>query len=230
MPKIKILCISDIHNSQQFLRSLNEHLTSNKINHQNYCSSEARTKKLFSSQPTVSASNSKYDLVLCAGDVVSRPNKKALDFFKEFINIICNLHQTRLFMVHGNNETEKMIDLIRKKNVLIHLKVKKFRGYKFFGIGGWMEDVGEITNLKSQISKAILLTHLPPKRVQSISTNFHKSQSISGGPLIHLCGHLHAPGMIWRIGETLVVKIPTAMYGEAALLEMPGRKIKFIEL
>ena len=201
MKKIKILCLSDIHNNNQFLRSLNNHLA-----------------------------KQKYDLVLCAGDVVSRPNKNGMEFLKNFIDLITNLHQIKLFMVHGNNETGEMIDLIRKKNVLIHLKVKRFRGHKFFGIGGWMEDIPEITNLKSKISNTILLTHLPPKRVQPISTNFNKSQPISDGPIIHLCGHLHAPGMIWKIGKTLVVKIPTGMYGEAAVLEMPGRKVKFISL
>jgi Icc-related predicted phosphoesterase len=200
MKKIKILCLSDLHSNQQFLRSLNEHLVSHK-----------------------------YDLVLCAGDVISRPNKKAIDFLKEFINIICNLHQTKLYMVHGNSETEKMIDLMRKKNVLIHLKVKRFRGHKFYGIGGWMEDVPEASKLKAQMSNSILLTHIPPKRPPK-APNGSRVKAIAGGPLIHLCGHLHAPGAIWRIGETLVVKIPSAMYGEAAVLEMPGIKIKFIRL
>src|SRR4030042_4542055 len=102
MKKIKILCLSDIHNSNKFLRSLNEHLAKNK-----------------------------YDLVLCTGDVISRPNKNGMNFLKEFINIICELHQTKLFIVHGNNETEKMIDLMRKKNVLIHLREKRYKGYKF---------------------------------------------------------------------------------------------------
>jgi Icc-related predicted phosphoesterase len=200
MEKIKILCLSDIHNHQQFLRSLNEHLAKNK-----------------------------YDLILCAGDVVSRPNKKAFDFLKEFINIICNLHQTKLYMVHGNNETEKMIDLMRKKNVLIHLKVKRFRGHKFFGIGGWMEDLTTPDKLKKSLKNAILLTHISPKRPLK-SLDGSRANPIEGGPQIHLCGHLHAPGAIWRIGETLVIKIPSAMYGGAAVLKMPGRKIKFIEL
>lgn len=208
MEKIKILCISDIHNHQQFLRSLNEHLAKN---------------------PSTKLGTGKYDLILCAGDVISRPSKKAMEFLKEFINTICGLHQTKLYMVHGNNETGAMIDFMRKKNVLIHLKIKKFRGHKFFGIGGWMEDIPEITNLKSQISNSILLTHLPPKRL-SQNHKVTKSQSITDGPLIHLCGHFHSPGSIWRIGETLVIKIPSAMYGGAAILEIPGRKIKFIRL
>ena len=200
MQKIKILCVSDIHNSNQFLRSLNEHLSSRK-----------------------------YDLILCAGDVVSQANKEGMKFLENFIDLISNLHQTKLFMIQGNSESEKMIDLMRKKNVLIHLKTKRFRGHRFYGIGGWMEDLPEMSKLKSQMSNSILLTHLPPKRAQSISTNFHKSQPISDGPAVHLCGHLHAPGMVWRIGETLVIKIPSAMYGEAAVLELPSNKVKFIK-
>lgn len=199
MPKIKILCLSDIHNSNQFLRSLNEHLI-----------------------------KQKYDLSLCAGDVVSLPNKKGMEFLEKFINLVTNLHQTKLFMVQGNSESGAMIDLMRKKNVLIHLKSKKFRGHGFYGIGGWMEDLPEMSKLKCQMSNSILLTHLPPKR---LSQNYKITKSpITNGPLIHLCGHLHAPGAVWKIGETLVVKIPTAMYGEAAVLEMPRRIVKFIEI
>ena len=202
MQKIKILCLSDIHNSNQFLRSIDEHLTKNK-----------------------------YNLVLCAGDVVSQPNKEGMKFLEKFIELITNLHQTKLFMVQGNSESQKMVDLMRKKNVLIHLKSKRFRGHEFYGIGGWMEDLPEMSKLKCQMSNSILLTHLPPKR-QVIKTLKHKNikTRISDGPIIHLCGHNHSPGSIWRIGETLVVKIPTAMYGEAAVLEMPGRKIKFVRL
>lgn len=209
MPKIKILCLSDIHSSNQFLRALNEHLTKN---------------------PSTKLGAGKYDLVLCAGDVVSLPNKKGMEFLEKFINLITNLHQTKLFMVQGNSESEAMIDLMRKKNVLIHLKSKRFRGHGFYGIGGWMEDIPEISNLKSKISNAILLTHLPPKRIIKTQEHENIKTKIDSGPLIHLCGHIHSPGSIWRIGETLVVKIPTAMYGEAAVLEMPGRKIKFIRL
>lgn len=201
MPKIKIFCISDIHNSQQFLRSLNEHLSS-----------------------------SKYDLVLCAGDVVSLPNKKGIEFLDKFIDLITNLHQTKLLMIQGNCESGKMIDLMRQRNVLIHLKSKRFRGHEIFGIGGWMEDIPEISNLKSKISNAILLTHLPPKRIIKTQEHENIKTKIDSGPLIHLCGHIHSPGSIWRIGKTLIVKIPTAMYGEAAVLEMPGRKIKFIKI
>lgn len=202
MPKIKILCLSDIHNNNQFLRVLNEHLI-----------------------------KQKYDLILCAGDVVSLANKEGMAFLEKFIDLVTNLHQTKLFMVQGNCESEKMINLMRQKNVLIHLKLKKFRGYKFYGIGGWMEDLPEMSKLKCQMSNTILLTHLPPKR-QVIKTLKHKNikTKIGSAPLIHLCGHLHSPGSIWRIGKILVVKIPTAMYGEAAVLEMPGRKIRFIKL
>ncbi len=149
-----------------------------------------------------------------------------MEFLKDFINI-CKLHQTKLFMVHGNNETKEMIDLMRKKNVLIHLKVKRFRGHKFYGIGGWMEELPEITKLKAQISNSILLTHLPPKR---LTKNLPNPQLLTPSPQVHLCGHIHSPGSIWRIGETLVIKIPSGMYGGAAVLEMPGRKIKFIAL
>ena len=194
------MCLADLHNAKSALRLLNEHL-----------------------------SHHKYDLVLCAGDIVSRPNKNGMDFLKEFINIICELHQTKMFMVHGNNETGMMIDLMRKKNVLIHLREKRYKGYKFFGIGGWMEDLTTPDRLKKSLNNAILLTHIPPKRPPKAPSG-SRVNSIEGGPLVHLCGHLHAPGAIWRIGETLVIKIPTAMYGEAAVLEMPGRKIKFIRL
>jgi Icc-related predicted phosphoesterase len=122
-----------------------------------------------------------------------------------------------------------MIDLMRKKNVLIHLKVKRFRGHKFFGIGGWMEDLTTLDKLKKSLKNAILLTHIPPKRPLK-SLDDSRANLIEGGPLIHLCGHLHAPGAVFRIGDTLVVKIPSAMYGKAAILEMPERKIKFISL
>jgi Icc-related predicted phosphoesterase len=150
-------------------------------------------------------------------------------FLEKFIDVITNLHQTKLFMVHGNSESEKMIDLMRRKNILIHLREKKYLGYKFFGIGGWMEDLTTPDRLKKSLKNAILLTHIPPKRPLKALEGTPFNQ-IEGGPLIHLCGHLHAPGAVFRIGETLVIKIPSAMYGEAAILEMPGRKVKFIRL
>lgn len=200
MQKIKILCLADLHNSTQALRAINNHLSKNK-----------------------------YDLVLCAGDVISRPNKNAPEFLKEFINIITKLHQTKLLMIHGNNEDEAMIDFLRKEKVFIHLVVKKVKGYKIYGIGGWMEDVTSVDDIRSKIADAILVTHLPPKKLPK-APNASTKKVLGPSPKVHLCAHIHGPGAIWRIGETLVIKLPSAMYNKAAILEMPGRKIKFIDL
>lgn len=197
---INILCLADLHNSKSSLRAINSHL-----------------------------SKHNYDLVLCAGDIASKPNPDAKQFLLEFIDIITEFHQTKLFLVHGNNETEAMIALLNRKKVLIHLQERRFLGYKFVGIGGWMEELLSPQKMAKMLKSSILLTHIPPKKPLK-ATAGSGARLIKGGPLIHLCGHFHAPGAVWRIGETLVIKIPPAMYGQAAVLKMPQKKIKFITL
>jgi len=200
MQKLKILVLGDIHNSNEALRAINSHL-----------------------------GKFKYDLIICTGDVISRPNKNAADFFKKFIHIVTDLHKTKLYMVHGNNEDEDMIALMNKKKVLIHLKNKKFKGYKFFGVGGWMDDLTDMDKLQKSLKNAILITHLPPKMAPKLPGE--QGRQIKGNaPKIHLCGHIHSSGSIWRIGGTLVVKIPSAMYLKAAVLELPEKNVKFINL
>lgn len=196
MKNIKLLLISDLHSKRNVLKSINHYLASHK-----------------------------FDAVVCTGDIISTPDPLKDRFLDEFVSMITRLHNLPLFAVPGNNETEANTKFLYDKKVSIHNQVKKFKGYVFFGIGGWGDEAAREAFAKLPFEKTIFVTHIPPHRISAADKD-----KIGNGPFLHLCGHLHGNGAIWKIGETLVVKIPTAEFGKTAILELPSKKINFIDL
>lgn len=166
-----------------------------------------------------------FDGVICAGDIVSTPDPQKDDFLNAFVHLITNLHSLPLFAIPGNNEDEANIKFLFDKKVSVHNKPKKFKGYTIFGIGGFGEDAiaAQFQRLKSENS--IFVTHIPPRRLTE-----SEKEKAKKGPLVHVCGHLHGEGQVWKIGQTLVIKVPTAEWGKVSILELPSRHVKFIDL
>jgi Icc-related predicted phosphoesterase len=195
---MKLLLLSDIHSKKSVLKNLNQFLSKNK-----------------------------FDGVVCAGDIVSTPDPLKDDFLNAFVHLIVDLHSLPLFAIHGNNEDEANIKFLFDKKVSIHNIAKKFKGFTFFGIGGWGEDVVKDKFEKLPNNNLIFVTHIPPRRLTEDEKEKLKAKK---GPLVHICGHLHGRGGVWKIGLTLVIKVPTAEWDKAAILELPQRKIKFIDI
>ena len=73
----------------------------------------------------------------------------------------------------------------------------------------------------------ILLTHEPPH----VAT-LRNMQTIDfpNAPIIHFAGHLHSLAKIWRLKNSVMVQVPSAMYKKAAILTLPSLHVSFISL
>ncbi|MBW3013249.1 metallophosphoesterase [Candidatus Woesearchaeota archaeon] len=167
----------------------------------------------------------KPDIVLCPGDLTVFGNQ--LDyFFKELNNL-----RLPVLVLHGNHETNELIDKASKKYPhIINLHEKHFHLGKvvFFGYGGGgfaltnpkFEPVGrkfelQLQKLKKMYEelKVVFMTHAPPH-----NTKLDEIHGSSAGcktlrkfiekfqPNLAICGHLHEnEGKEDKIGKTRLV-------------------------
>ncbi len=155
-----------------------------------------------------------FEGVIVAGDLTNR-NKDSLNYAKNFEQIIKE-NKIRMFFIHGNNESEEVIDYFKIRNYSIHLKAKNFKDFQIVGIGGFGEGYypGDFST-----KDAILVTHFPP-----ILSN----KNFKDAPVIHIFGHSHFGGYQKKQGKTLLVQLKAAMYNRGAVLELPSLKVNFI--
>jgi len=167
----------------------------------------------------------KFAALICAGDIISTPDPNKDDFLNSFVYLVCQQHKIPLFAIHGNNEDEANIKFLFSKNVSIHNKAKKLANFTFFGIGGSGDEISRDRFARLPLEKTIFVTHYPPRRLKKSDR-----QKIRRSPAIHICGHLHGKGRTWKIGKTHVIKLPDAERGGAAILELPDKKVSFIDI
>lgn len=162
------------------------------------------------------AKNSKnFDLVLCGGDICNRGGE---EYLEKFLTVF-KKHKLSIFTVFGNNDSEKVIDRLNKLDINLHDKIKTFGGYKFAGMG-WGEKVVSGDKTKD----AIFVSHQPPK--QSVLQN----PNLQNKPLVHISGHWHKVEFFKKVGGVLLIQVPSLMLGKAAILSLPSKIVKFIEM
>ncbi|PIS08455.1 hypothetical protein COT76_01290 [Candidatus Berkelbacteria bacterium CG10_big_fil_rev_8_21_14_0_10_33_10] len=192
----KILIVSDLHGQKFTLELVKKYLEKNKI-----------------------------DAVFCCGDLCNRYDPKAFKFAKEFVELIKNIYNLPLLVVHGNQEPEDVLKLFNQENISVHLKEKKLFEYNVVGVGFGEE----LPNDKKYFQGKIVLTHEPPRK--KIIDKMIKEKTIIDAPILHFAGHLHKYTKIYKIGfKTQIIFVPTLQNHRAVLLTLPEKKINFIRL
>lgn len=161
----------------------------------------------------------RFDLVLCPGDVTDRHDRKAVEYFEDFADLITVKHRTPFKMVFGNNDSDEVINLARRREVLLHGTHITVGGYEFVGIGDFESHPAEPVNEIPNLSDTIVITHRPPSRTQKLK--------LGNSPMIHIAGHFHQRAETWQLGRTLVVQVPAALNGRYARLQLPDKQVEF---
>ncbi len=156
------------------------------------------------------------------GDLCNSHDPKALSYASNFIDLIKDKHKLPLFVVHGNQEPSTVKFLYIKRQVSVHLLEATLGEYKIVGVGYGNTLPRDVNYAKGKI----LLTHEPPRA--KVIAEMKKKGSLANSPLLHFSGHLHSLSIIHKIGDTLLVQVPSLMNDRAVTVSLPSRQVKFI--
>ncbi|HEU5314603.1 MAG TPA: metallophosphoesterase [Chloroflexota bacterium] len=209
----RALCLADTHSNPNALRRLDDRL---------------------------SAMRGEIDLVLAAGDITIAGHEP---YAQEFLDCVAR-HGVPLLLVHGNNDSRRVVELFRRAGVTLHRQARELLGHRFVGFGGdgnAPHDVelaeGELEDLP--LEGSIFLTHIPPGYPLRLSPADRPDaprafefggQLTSGGPRVHLCGHIHHTEGVGYYAGTKIVKLRAAMYDRCALLDLATLAVDFVPL
>ncbi|NYZ78806.1 metallophosphoesterase [Candidatus Micrarchaeota archaeon] len=189
----------------------------------------------------------RFNLILIVGDITQRgPVSYAED-------LLDALGEENILAIHGNMDTQQVIEVLEKRGIFFHLKNVEMGGWNFVGFGGssptpfgtpteYSEEqiYSELSRI-SMNSKTILVTHSPPYDSGVDRT----SKGVSAGskavrriieekkPFMNICGHIHESEGEAIIGSTRIIKVPPAMNGKAIEIELGGvlsTRVKELEL
>jgi len=187
----------------------------------------------------------RFDLILIVGDITQRG---PLSYAEELLDV---LRGERVLAIHGNMDTEQVVDLLEMKGFLLHLKRAEVGEWNFVGFGGSSptpfgtpieyseEQIYEELSRMRINSKTILVTHSPPygsgvdKTSAGTSAGSKSIRRIieEKKPFMDICGHIHEEEGEAVVGSTKIVKVPPAMQGKAAEIVVGERvEVKFIQL
>jgi len=178
------------------------------------------------------AIRSDIDYVICAGDL---SNRGPISFVKELIELFGG----KFYFVHGNMDSQNVVDAIRHNPHYLHGRKLKFGEWNIVGLGGSNptpfntpgelseRQIEHILNTSNIDENTILISHPPPKGVfDEISGQLHVgSESVrkimdEKKPLILICGHIHEHEGKRIVGDTLVIKLPAAESRRAAFIDI----------
>lgn len=161
------------------------------------------------------------ELIVCAGDftIFEKNIRKVLSYISSF--------GKRVFLIHGNHETEKTLKKLCpefKNLVFMHKKAVLEKEVLFVGYGGggfsdsdkdferWADSIRRSI---AKSKKMIFFSHAPPygTRLDSIQNQYHGNRSYtqfieqnSAKIKLVICGHLHeTAGRMDRIGDCMLL-------------------------
>jgi Icc-related predicted phosphoesterase len=186
----------------------------------------------------------RFNLILIVGDITQRgPVSYAED-------LLDALGGENVLAIHGNMDTQQVIEVLEKRGIFFHLKKVEIGGWNFVGFGGssptpfetpieYSEEqiYDELSRMRVN-SKTILVTHSPPynsgvdKTSRGVNAGSRAIRKIieERKPLMDICGHIHEAEGETVIGNTKVIKVPPAMDGKALELELEDASTKIINL
>ncbi len=189
------------------------------------------------------AAREKPDAILLAGDL----SDGSIAFVEDLFGDIDKAGFS-FYAVHGNSDPTAVQEFIASSGHGIHGKSIIEGGVCISGIGGspitpffteceYSEK--EIATILSKLDCKkgdLLLSHFPPKGGQADLTlgGVHAGSGAlrefiqKNQPAALVCGHIHERQLTEKIGNTAIVKVGPLMQKKAALLSIPGAKVKFI--
>lgn len=157
------------------------------------------------------------EAMFCLGDLTVYGESAGL-YTEEFLTV-CDHAKRPLLAVSGNNDDPVTLAKLDAENCLLDCKERQIGDTWVVGLGYAPADEPFRPNLEG----AVLLSHQPPKR-QGLPPGF------TGGPRFHFAGHIHSAQTIWRLGNTTVVQVPSAMSLRACLFEPSSGQTRFVML
>jgi hypothetical protein len=167
------------------------------------------------------AAKAKADVIINAGDFLS----------EDFAKSVLNRTQFRTFVVHGNWDRELKI---KNKNVtVLENQIVEYKGLYFLGID-WGH-YAEISKLAKGIDpkKLIVITHDPPYGILDVSffgsnAGMPELREVMEKvrPAMHVFGHIHESAGFMKHKGTLYVNAALTEFRKAALVEIPGHRVK----
>ncbi len=153
------------------------------------------------------------------------------------------------YAVPGNMDSSDVLKAIEKAGISVHGKVKRFQGFKIAGFGGGYfgspgglnfseEEIWKKISLLGIDENTLMLSHIPPaeSRLDFANSGMHiGGKSIRRAveefqPLLLVSGHCHESFGKEEIGKTLCVNPGSVRDGRAAVVELPSKRIEFLEL
>jgi Icc-related predicted phosphoesterase len=155
--------------------------------------------------------------IFCLGDLTERV-RRAEAFTHEFLEV-AEKSGSPICCISGNNDAPKSLEILKQRGHLIDFQERRIPGARVVGLGYHEPE----QPYELDLGGALLLTHLPPRRNSVPPT-------VTQLPRFHFSGHFHKSERIWRLRETTVVQVPSAMLGRGALLYLPRGHVEFIDL
>ncbi len=172
------------------------------------------------------------DAVVVAGDFT---NADGVDFAKKVIaKLEENFPGVEILAVPGNMDEEGVLKFLEEKGISIHGKVKKVKGVRFGGLGGsnptpfntpFELSEEEIARALENLECNVAVIHTPPFGYYDwIAGNSVGSRAVrewmeKNKPEVLICAHIHEYEGVAKVGDTLIVKLGTAMNGRAAIID-----------
>ncbi len=193
----------------------------------------------------------KFDAVICCGDLEN------YSFSEQLFNLF-KQHNLTCFAVFGNNDSQKIIDLISRDAVLLHRRtlglkdffpeLKEISKLKIAGAGGAIiagfntiqeyaeDEFDQILSGLDVDENTILVTHTSPLGFfDSVKGKHCGSLSLKKfveerKPLALICGHFHEFEGSETVESTVIAKVPPGFKLRALSLELPSKKVQLIDL
>jgi len=181
------------------------------------------------------------DAVFIAGDFT---NGTSTSFAEKVLDSI----ETEVLAIPGNMDRKEVLDLLEERGVSVHRKVVDFKGFKVFGFGGssitpfgtpFEFDDEQIEEMISGFKAEIAIFHDTPNGYfdwiggKSVGSVAIRKWIENNKPKLVFCAHIHEHKGVAKLNETLIVKVPPALKGEAVLLEFEDLNnviVRFINL
>ncbi|MFH1749295.1 MAG: metallophosphoesterase family protein [bacterium] len=168
-------------------------------------------------------SHNKIDLAIFCGDFTNSWVED-IDFVKEVITYFKN-KKTRFYAVPGDNDRQQVLDLLSDQNVSLHYQPKKIGNYMFYGIGG-LGAPDEYILVEQRFHKidpnTIFVSHVPPK--------FKLVKKAKILPSVHIYGHIHFRAYSKTVRGCLFIQMSSILRSQVAILELPSKKVEFINI
>ena len=171
------------------------------------------------------AEREKVDVIINAGDFLSE------DFAKK----VMDRTKFRTFIVRGNWDGELRTN--NKKVTILNNEICEYKGYHFLGVDwGFYLKIYELAK-GIDPKKLVLITHDPPYDILDISY-FGSNAGIMElrtiikeiKPTLHVFGHIHEAAGYVKYKGTLFVNASLPEFRKAAIIELPGQKVRVFDL